>query len=95
MAAIEGFELSIATGDVVVADGLADGVAIEGATLDAAAIADGTAIIVVRAGALVIDELSAQAADDVVLGSCTIATGAASAPSLTHRGRDLPVSADI
>ena len=95
MAAIEGFDLSVNSGDADVSDGMVDGVAVESATLDAAALADGNALIVLQNGSLAIIEEANHAAGEVVLGSATIATGAVTAVSMAGRGQDAPVSADV
>lgn len=93
MAAIEGFELSISTGDVVVGDGMVNGVAIEGATLDAAGLATGNVLIVATsANALAMKDVAARLASDVCLGSATNdASDAITAVSLAGRGTDAPV----
>lgn len=95
MAAIEGFDVSLSTGDLVVTHGMADGVHVDGATLDGAALADGLAYAVVRAGSLALIESGDLLASDVVVASCTIATGACTAEKFTGRGAHAPVSANF
>jgi hypothetical protein len=96
MAALDGFELSIATGDVVVANGMVDGVAVAGVTLDVATLAlgngdnqitlDGTTISAIA-------EATALSGDEVKLGEFTEATAAATAVSYEGKGSVAPASA--
>lgn len=95
MAAIEGFEVSLSTGDLVVGHGLLDGVHVDGATLDGNGLADGLAYAVVDGGSLSLIEATALAAGQVVVASCTIATDACTAEELTDRGKEAAVSADF
>ena len=94
MAALDGFELSINTGDVETAAGTLDGAHVALATLDAAAIADGTAIVVLVAGVPTLRDAVDFAAGDVKLGEYTVSGGTASAVTYAGRGVDGPVSAD-
>lgn len=86
MAALEGFDVSLNTGDLVVEAGLHDGVAVAGATLDGAALADGLAYAVSDGSSLSLIESANLAAGDTVVASCTIATGACTLESLAGRG---------
>ena len=95
MAAIEGFEVSLSAGDLVVDHGMVDGVHVDGATLDGNGLADGLAYAVVRAGSLAIITASGLLSSDVVVASCTMATDACTLEELTGRGSDAPVSADF
>ncbi len=92
---IVGFELSISSGDVVVAVGQINHVAVAGATLDANGFADGSWDVVWTGAALELDARTDQVASDVVLGSVTVATNVVTAVSLDGRGRIAPVSQDI
>lgn len=97
MAALEGFEPSLSTGDLVVEPGLIDGIAVAGATLDGAALADGLAYAVTTTsgGALALIEDQDLTGAQVVVASCTIATGACTAESLADRGKQAAVSANF
>lgn len=89
MAALEGFAPSLSTGDLVVSHGMHDGVHIDGATLDGAALADGLAYAVSNGTALSLIEAADLAAGQVVVASCTIATGACTAEEYTDRGKEV------
>jgi hypothetical protein len=91
MAAIEGFELTIATDDTVVAMGTIDGVAVAGGTIDSAADSDGDHLVVYTGSGF--DHVATQLAAHTVLGTATVATNAVTAVSYDNRGRDLPASA--
>lgn len=93
MAAIEGFDLSINTGDLVVTAGMVNGVHVAGATLDGAALSDGTAYATVSESGGSLTLLNEVTAGRVAVGSCTIASGVCSAPVFTGRGRTVPASA--
>lgn len=98
MAALEGFEMTIATGDVVVAMGTYDGVYVPGVTIDVSAesLGDGENLIVIYAGAVEARAASSGVtADEVKLGEFTEDTAAATAVTYAGRGAELPVSADV
>jgi len=86
MAGIEGFDVSLNTGDLVVAEGTYNGAVVAGATLDAAALADGVAYAVTDGGALSIVEVIPVGSQAVA--SCTVVTGAATLETLAFRGQD-------
>lgn len=90
MAALEGFDVSLSTGDLVVTEGLHDGVAVAGATLDAAGLADGVAYAVSDGAALSL--VKTIPAGSVAVASCTVATDAATLETLAYRGTDAPAS---
>jgi hypothetical protein len=99
MAALEGFELSIATDDVVVAEGMLNGVAVAGVTLDVSVLAlgDGENLVAIDDdGATIVGIAAATglAADQVQLGSFTEDTGAATAVTMSGRGGSIAPSAD-
>lgn len=93
MAALEGFDLSINTGDLVVTEGMVNGVHVAGATLDGAALNDGVAYATVPEAGGALSILNEVTAGRVAVGSCTIASGVCSAPEFTGRGRTIPASA--
>lgn len=96
MAALEGFDLSLSTNDVVVEEGLYDGVAVAGVTLDVSvlAIGDGENIIVVDGTTIsAVAEATGVTGTQVKLGSFTEATGAATAVTMAGRGAVVPASA--
>ena len=84
MAGLEGFDVSLNTGDLVVAEGTHDGVAIAGDTLDGAALADGVAYAVSDGATLSLVEVIPEGS--VAVASCTIATGACTLETLAFRG---------
>lgn len=99
MAALEGFDLSLSTGDVVVEEGLMDGVAVAGVTLDVSALAlgDGENLVAIDSdGATIVGIAAATglASGQVQLGSFTEDTGAATAVTMAGRGAILDPSAD-
>lgn len=93
MAAIAGFDFEISSGDVVVGPGMIDGVAVDGATLDANGFGDGDWDVVYTGSALELDATADQVAGDTVLGKVTVATNLVTAVSFDGRGRDVPASA--
>lgn len=95
MAAITGFDFSISGGDVVIEDGLINGVAVEGSTLDLAplSLADGVADIVYDGSAVTAE--AAVSGTNIKLGEVTVASDAATATSLNGRGDTVAVSADV
>lgn len=97
MAAIEGFEVSLSTGDLVVEPGLINGIAVAGASLDGAALGDGVAYAITDGAGAALSLIEDQnlAAGEVVVASCTIATGACTLESLADRGKEADVSASF
>jgi len=93
MAALEGFELSIATDDTAIAAGTIDGVHVAAGTVDAAADADGDYLVVWNGSAFDHVAAAAQAEGETVLGTATVATALVTAVTYTDRGRDVPASA--
>jgi hypothetical protein len=95
MAALEGFELVESGGDAVVSEGLLNGDAVAGGTLDATGLDEGNALVVVREDALAIINEADLDADDAVVGSASISGAeAVTAVSLAGRGSDLAASSD-
>lgn len=92
MAALEGFELSISTGDVVVGQGLYNGVAVATATLDVSVLAlgDGTHYVLLD-GTTISASVAAPTGTAIVLGRFVEDTAAAT--SVTMAGRGTPVAA--
>lgn len=93
MAGLEGFELTIAGDDTVIAMGTLDGVAVAAGTVDAAADADGDYLIVYTGSAY--DHVAAadQAVGDTVLGTATVASFLVTVVTMADRGRAYPASA--
>lgn len=95
MAAIDGFDATVATGDAVVTHGMVNGTAVAGATLDANTLDDGQAlIVVVAAGTLALKNAADRLATDTVVGSATVASDLVTAVSYARRGESFPVSAN-
>jgi len=86
MAGLEGFDVSLNTGDLVVAEGTYNGAVVAGATLDASGLADGVAYAVTNGGALALVEVIPEGS--VAVASCTVATDAATLETLAFRGAD-------
>ncbi len=84
MAALEGFDVSLQTGDLVVAEGLHDGVVVPTATLDGNGLADGVAYAV--SDGTVVTLVEVIPAGSVVVASCTMVTDACTLESLAFRG---------
>lgn len=87
--AIDGFEFSLSTGDVVVSDGAIDGSAIAGVTLDVSTLAlgDGENKVIYNGSAVTaVAAATALGAAHIQLGTFTEATGAATAVN-AHNGR--------
>ena len=93
--ALDGFEFSISTGDVVVSDGALDGGPIAGLTLDVSALSlgDGENKVIIDDDGATITAVAAATAltsGQIQLGTFTEATGAATAVN-AHNGRGLTV----
>ena len=95
MAGLEGFELSIATDDFVVADGTIDGAHVAGATLVGTVVEDGTYLICYNGSAFELVVSAAQVATDICLGTGVVTTDVAASYTYTGRGRDPLASADV
>lgn len=93
MAALSGFELTIATGDTAVAAGTIDGVHVDAGVIDAAADSDGDFLVVYNGSTFDHVAAASQAAGETVLGTATVATNAVTVVTYENRGRDLPASA--
>ena len=91
--ALDGFDMSLSTDDVVVDDGALDGSPVAGLTLDVSALAlgDGENKVLIDADGVTIIAVAAATAltaGQVQLGTFTEAAGAATAVS-AHNGRGL------
>ncbi len=104
MAALEGFVPSCPAGDIEVTAGMVNGKHVAGATLDCAALNDSDpAYVLVKdietdtPSLLVCDANATTPAitwpdGAVVVASCNVVVGVASAPKYTGRGMDKPAS---
>lgn len=91
--ALDGFDFSISTGDVVVDDGALDGSPVAGLTLDVSVLAlgDGENKVIIDSDGTTITAIAAATAlgaGQIQLGTFTEATGAATAVN-AHNGRGL------
>lgn len=93
MAALEGFELTVDTGNVSSTAGLVNETHVDGDTaLDPTGLTDGTVYVCVpeAGGSLSVEEEVPDGS--VAVGSATHSSGTVSAVSYEHRGRTAPVS---